>query len=184
MQKLLSLLWLIYYFFIALMLGLSALSRPGLGLNIAGFDLQGFVTISGSMEPFIMTGDMVLVGPVATPPVLDQVITFKNPEGVTVTHRIIKVTGDPGQPTYTTKGDNNNAPDPYSTGLSSVVGVWKFTIPKAGYFVVNAGKPLGLTLILLTPVLLYLIGELSKTGEKSDKKKPPVSQPKIEIESL
>lgn len=179
-RALVSVGWGVYFIYLGVIAGLSALSNPNSIFRSSGLSLQAFVILSGSMEPFIMTGDAVLVDSNFNQPKINDVITFKNPEGITVTHRIVAQTNQNSELLYTTKGDNNQAPDPDLIKVGDVIGLWKYTLPKAGYLLVATGKPVGISLLLLTPIILYLLGELFK-------KNPPkkIDQPqtkKLQVE--
>ena len=101
---------IIYYIFIAFIVLIALL------LIVSVFPITGnyklMIVQSGSMEPAIKMGSIVMVKPMDDYKI-GEVITFgpytrtKAP----TTHRIydIKVTG--GTPSYITKGDANDAPD-------------------------------------------------------------------------
>ncbi len=79
------------------------------------FGYQFYQIESGSMEPTLVIGDIILSKKYDTSQdlAINDIITFKTIEGMTVTHRIVEVTtDDAGQLAYKTKGDNeNNAVD-------------------------------------------------------------------------
>lgn len=79
------------------------------------FGYQFYQIESGSMEPTLVIGDIILSKKYDTSQdlAINDIITFKTIEGMTVTHRIVEVTtDDAGQLVYKTKGDNeNNAVD-------------------------------------------------------------------------
>ena len=83
------------------------------------------IVTSGSMEPTFKKGDLVFMQDVLVKPKIGDVIIFKDPQGitvgsgpVTVTHRIMEITGD----TIRTKGDNNPAPDSWRINKKSILG--------------------------------------------------------------
>ena len=107
-----------------------------------------FVVISGSMEPTIMTGDLIVdrtnrgFGP-------NTIITFQDPKGHIVTHRITKTEQlSNGSLEFITKGDNNEDPDQYTTPPKRVLGTHWFTIPKLGYILVYIRSFMGITIIV------------------------------------
>lgn len=90
---------------------------------------------TGSMEPVIMTGDMVVVN--KTDKAKEQlkvgdVIQFRR-GNYTVIHRIIEISHDHEQMYYITKGDNNNAPDLGEVTPDMVIGRVEFHVPYAGW---------------------------------------------------
>jgi len=105
---------------------------------------QMLIVRSGSMEPAIRTGSAVLVRPVP-PETLraGDVITYERSDAVVsvVTHRIVAVAEGTALPTFQTKGDANNAPDPYSVTYRDTG--WKVvaTVPYAGYLMNALSNP-------------------------------------------
>jgi signal peptidase len=102
----------------------------------AALGLQRYVIVSGSMTGTYDRGSLVLdeVVPVSELRVGD-VITYRPPAGAgpagLVTHRIASITTDKvGQRTFRTKGDANEAADP-----------WTFHLPKGEQARVRAGVP-------------------------------------------
>ena len=70
-----------------------------------------FIVLSGSMEPSIMTGDMVFVKETDPDSLkVGDVIAYKSGSAV-VTHRIVEVKSENGETRYVTQGDANNAAD-------------------------------------------------------------------------
>lgn len=137
----------LFWIFIFIFIGLVAVNwlsqRPNSSLPILSYVIQ-----SGSMEPTIMTGDMI-VDRTDRAFGVDTIVTFKDPQNNTITHRIIKIDkSDTGSLGFITKGDNNEDPDGYVTPPSNVLGTWWFTIPKLGYILVYARSFLGITVIV------------------------------------
>jgi signal peptidase len=81
--------------------------------QILGYYL--FSVESGSMEPTLNVGSIIVSRAVRTPEALEKndIVTFKTHAGAVVTHRIIEVrTDETGKVSYQTKGDNPiNSPD-------------------------------------------------------------------------
>jgi signal peptidase len=127
-----------------------------------------YAVLSGSMAPAIPVGSLVIDLPVAA----DQlhggdVVSFRRPDaaGQVITHRIVQVDSQgAGNPAFLqTKGDANNAPDPWtvSTGPDN----WRVAavIPGAGYVLGYLRSPLGQILTFVGPALLLgvmLLGDL------------------------
>lgn len=120
---------------------------------------KAFVVSSGSMEPTIMTGDVIFVRPRKNYGV-DDVITFISPERHTVTHRIIGVDASTnGEIKIQTQGDNNNAPDPYTIAGNAIVGEWWFTIPYLGYVEVFARTPTGI-IVIVSVIFGWIVSDI------------------------
>jgi signal peptidase I len=86
---------------------------------------------SGSMQPTIRPGDVVVAAPHPRAPLEPgDVIVFADARlGGLVTHRIIDVADDGS---YTTRGDANRSPDPSPVAPDDVVGVGRLLVPLAG----------------------------------------------------
>ncbi|MDR0284600.1 MAG: signal peptidase I [Propionibacteriaceae bacterium] len=101
---------------------------------------MSLTVLTGSMEPGIMPGDVVVTKGIDTARARDlqigDVITFLPyaDDPMLVTHRIIaKSVGSAGT-SFTTKGDNNNTPDSWNpVNDYQVRGQLLYVIPKIGY---------------------------------------------------
>ena len=85
----------------------------GTKVDLFGYEVK--VVKSGSMEPSIQTGGIVIVSPTETKTYAEgDVITFgtDNTGAVSVTHRVVEATGASRTAVYTTKGDANQEMDP------------------------------------------------------------------------
>lgn len=127
-----------------------------------------FVVLSGSMEPAIGAGDVVVVES-TTPDRIEEgdVITFTdgtNPDVSDrtdrVTHRVIEVNRSDDGVRFRTKGDANEDPDPGFVTPDQLIGEVWFTVPVIGRAVVFAGSRLGTVLLVVVPGVLLVVNEL------------------------
>jgi signal peptidase len=121
-----------------------------------------FVVLSGSMEPSISTGDVVVVGD-ASPNSIEErdVITYRRSGADTpTTHRVVEITEQGGEPAFVTKGDANDQPDPSPVPASRLIGVVVFTIPYIGYVVEFVNTTMGFVALVVVPFLLLLVTEV------------------------
>ena len=91
---------------------------------------------SGSMEPAIPTGALVVLAEVDAEEIeVGDVITFDRPDGATgrVTHRVVDVVGDGGGRAFLTKGDANDVPDPWRVPAAGTQLRHVFDVPLLGY---------------------------------------------------
>lgn len=114
-----------------LLLGLLALP-PLLGIRL-------YAVTSGSMEPEIPVGAAVYAVPVKKEQLKEgDVITFSmGTEGVSATHRIIRVLKEGG---FETRGDANEEPDPKPVTYEQIRGRVCWVIPYLGYAGVLLGN--------------------------------------------
>ena len=101
------------------------------------FNIYPSVVLTGSMEPGIDPGDVVLIRKILKEEDIyllteGDVINFKR-ETITITHRITKVIqDDAGNVSYQTKGDNNRSADDILVAPNDVKGIVIGVVPKAG----------------------------------------------------
>ena len=140
-----------------------------IGLYIIG--IEPSVVQSGSMEPQIETGSVCFINKLVKYDDIKEndIIAFKLPTGVGVTHRVIKITNEG----FTTKGDNNETEDLIKTTKENYIGKNIFSIPKVGYAVkliqTTRGKIILGTIILVIFLAGLLIGEPSKKKQQKEK---------------
>jgi signal peptidase len=144
-------------FYAAIIIG--SISIIVTSLNVFGF--QSFIVKSGSMEPSIHTGSVV-VDHTGTNYNVGDVITFKIKDSQdTVTHRIVKVNQNAGITSYKVKGDANNTPDPDPVLKTNVVGSVSFSIPYLGFLIAFIRSIPGLILFIAIPALIIISEEIS-----------------------
>ena len=118
------------------------------------------VVLSGSMEPQVHVGSVVVTRPLNIESVnIGDIITFRSPQnGKLTTHRVISVTSSPSLILHT-KGDANEDADPFIVGSQSVVGKVCFNIAYLGYVIQFIKSRLGLLLAVYIPGLIIVIIE-------------------------
>lgn len=95
-----------------------------------------FTVVSGSMEPTIPTGSVVVSKHVEPETVaFHDVITYQLTSGepLTVTHRVVGVDNIDGQTRFRTQGDANSSPDPEPVRPEQIRGVVSYHVPLVGY---------------------------------------------------
>ncbi|MCD6240803.1 signal peptidase I [Candidatus Bathyarchaeota archaeon] len=139
-----------------------ALLSPLLVCLVAPFFVGGFfsVVMSGSMEPTIPVGSIVVVGTVNPEDVkVGDVIAFRTGES-RIIHRVIDRVVEDGSIYFKTKGDANEEPDPWLVRPQDICGVVILTVPYYGYLIYFAQTPLGFTLMVIVPAILIIAGEV------------------------
>jgi signal peptidase len=189
LSKVFNVLYWILMLVLLIVAGLAALSAFGLPKSFRLFVVQ-----SGSMEPTIKTGSLVIVQPQSQYKKND-VITFKiQPEAdiknpnLLITHRIFDIKDVGGQTFFITKGDANNAPDMEERPIGNVLGKVVFSIPYLGYPVGFAKTQTGFILLIVIPatIIIYseaitIKNETAKLLAKRRKKKLSLEE-KVEVE--
>lgn len=148
-----------YTIFIAVMLGIAGLLLGSM-LPIPG-NIEIKIVKSGSMEPNIPTGSVVIVKPSYAYHTGD-IITFgkDTQRDIPTTHRVIAVAGEGAGTTYTTKGDANEEQDGTQTPARDIIGKVVFALPYMGFVLDFARQPLGFALLIGVPAGLVILEEL------------------------
>lgn len=118
---------------------------------------------SGSMEPTIRTGGIVIIKP-SDSYVVGDIITFgkDTKTQIPTTHRIVGIDGDGPLRNFITKGDANESEDPTPTKLFDIKGKVLLTIPYLGYLLDFAKKPIGFVLLVGVPAIAIILDEVGK----------------------
>lgn len=115
---------------------------------------QVYTVLSGSMEPTIPTGSMIILEMVeAGDLAVGDIITMMHPEkkDVMITHRIVEIqTGENGRG-LVTKGDANNATDNWIVNAKGSGWRYVFGFPAAGYVLNWLQSPLGRMFSVVVP---------------------------------
>ncbi|HEX9890834.1 MAG TPA: signal peptidase I [Actinomycetota bacterium] len=122
----------------------------------AGF--RPLVVRSGSMEPAIHTGDVVL-SRVTSPQEIEvgDVVTFRDPtrDDALITHRVIGMEREGGSFAFVTRGDANTGIERWNVAAGGTVGRVSLRIPRLGYVASWLGIPaVRLSVLLLAAALL------------------------------
>ena len=131
--------------------------------------LTGWRTLtvmSGSMEPAISTGDLVVTRPVAAASVrAGTVVTFRDPSGRDrlITHRVQRAVVEAGSVQVTTRGDANNASEQWRTARGGRVGVVQYRVRGIGFAFAALSTPVARIALIAIPLLVWGILTLVST---------------------
>lgn len=119
------------------------------------------VVISGSMEPAIRTGSIVIVRPVIPAAIqTGDIIMFFSPDRKSLTtHRVVGVESESGL-RFITRGDANKNVDMNAVEPGQVVGTVVHSIPYLGLLVQFIKTPLGFIVFLLIPAVILIGREI------------------------
>lgn len=145
-----------------------AVLGAGLGLLLAvavplAFGLRPLTVLSGSMEPAIGTGDVVVVERIEPREAhVGDVVTFRDPEhsGRLITHRVRRIHARDGELRFTTKGDANNSVERWSLSPEGELSRVHFHVPAIGYVLSWTRTKFGRLAIFVIPLLLLGLYEL------------------------
>jgi len=111
--------------------------------------------LSGSMEPTIPVGSLVLLRPVDAGQVaVGDIITFHRPDrsDQLVTHRVVGIEDVATGRAFVTQGDANPAPDPWRVPATGSGWRCVFNVPYLGYPISAAASPLGRMALIMAPI--------------------------------
>lgn len=125
--------------------------------SVFGYSL--LEVVSGSMEPTIHVGDLILIDTKDSVYHVNDIVTFKDVNGDFVTHRILHI--EEGE--MVTKGDNNNTEDS-AMSTKDIVGKYLFRIPNAGKVMASFKTPFVMGMVLVIGVLICFLVSTDKNG--------------------
>lgn len=142
----------------------------GVGLGIFGVIVvpsllggRALTVMSGSMEPAVGVGDVVIDSRVAPVDVrVGDIVTFPDPEESSrlITHRVRQVRLADGVAHFVTKGDNTNATERWELPASGSIGRVEYRIPLLGFLVFWLHGPFARIGLIVIPALLLAGFEL------------------------
>ncbi|MGX1702370.1 signal peptidase I [Microbacterium sp. NPDC055357] len=129
------------------------------GATAAGM-IKPLIVISGSMEPEIMTGDLLIATkkPVADLGVGDVVSLPSELTSTLVTHRIVEITAEGDGSVITMKGDANEFEDALDYRVAGEVWMPQMQVPGAGAVIARISTP-----AVAVPLLIGLVALLGLT---------------------
>ncbi len=134
-----------------------------------------FVVSSGSMEPVLWVGDIIVVNGNANFQELhtDDIIVFNEPGrgNKVIVHRVYSIMDDPYRRVQT-KGDNNYAPDDWRVTSGDYIGKVLFIIPKVGLLTTILTPPTNYILIIIVIAAVFILELRSQKSEEEQQQQP------------
>jgi len=153
--------WILIGSFVVI-LGMTLLSNLNL---LQGY--RSFLVQSGSMEPSIMIGDVVITTKTRQYNQND-VVTFRDNDGRTVTHRVIEIEETNYAPLLVTKGDANDTKDRHKINTDQILGKVSLVIPKLGFVIAFSRTPIGLLVLVIIPGGIIAADEIKNIFKKRE----------------
>lgn len=165
----------------------------GVALTVSILPIRGnyriLSVVSGSMEPTIDTGSLIVVKPIDEYKQND-IITFRSTDSVkekdNTTHRIVGIEETDGFVEYRTKGDANGTEDSDTVKPSQIIGKQFFSIKYLGFILMYIKTLPGLLVLIIVPATLIVYEEVKKIrqeakriiAERNQKLQPPLQKKK------
>jgi len=126
------------------------------------FGIRMLVVKSGSMEPTIKTGALV-IDKAESEYQVGEIVTFKDRENPkeTITHRIVGVETQNNITLFTTQGDANGTPDSTKVTQDRILGKVIIDIPILGYIVAFARTWPGVVVLIIIPAVIIIYDEIN-----------------------
>lgn len=156
---------LVFLIFILLKVSYSKFIKKEYPVKL--FGMSFLVVVTGSMEPEIETGELIVIKEIDKYKIGD-IVTYVDQDNFLITHRIV----DLKDKNMVTKGDNNNLLDE-EIALKSIKGKVIIHSKILGFFVLYLLKPL----IFLYIIILILINVITFWRKESEDK----TNEKIEV---
>jgi signal peptidase len=121
---------------------------------VKGWQLRGMLT--GSMEPSISRGSLVVITPAQHPVDVGAVVAFADPfdRRRILAHRVIEIVrSSAGNLNYRTKGDANQREDPRPIPDEEVIGHVAWRVPAVGAFMQRMRTPTGVGIAFGAPLV-------------------------------
>ena len=146
------------------------------------------IVLTGSMEPEIMSGDLIIVKHIHADNVkTGDVISFTDPDGngtSILTHRVIEITEENGTRFFKTKGDANNAEDRLPVSGDALVGVYVTRVGGAGSIAMFMQTTTGLIVCVLVPLVLLVGWDIFRRKRYEKKNQQDTDALLAELEAL
>ncbi|NTW45471.1 MAG: signal peptidase I [Candidatus Moranbacteria bacterium] len=146
------------------LLVLVALLSLSSAFSVGG--VRTFSVLSGSMEPTIHTGSVIVTVPASSYAVGDIVTRRTENASVTVTHRIAEASEKGETTMFRTKGDANDIADSETFPEADILGRVRFSIPWLGYVASFARTREGFLLLVIIPAVIVVYEELRKLKDE------------------
>lgn len=150
--------------------------------DFAGY--KPFIVLSGSMEPAIMAGDLIVTKNIAPENVaVGDVISFRVENDIMVSHRVTEIQTAGGL-SFLTKGDANIGMDAVNVRPETIEGLYIWRGAGLGKFAIFLQTPIGMLIFVITPLCLFIIYDIVSRGRRSKKKSAREAALEAELAAL
>ena len=145
------------------------------------FGARPHTVLTGSMEPAISPGDVVINERIAPPAArVGDVVTFRDPEDQSRLSPTgcVSIRRAGSHLWFVTQGDANNTTERWRIAADGELGRVAYTVPWVGHVAVFTRTPLGLALLLIVPLLLLGLDELVRIWRPPAREGRAVERPR------
>lgn len=127
------------------------------------FGYRSLTVLSGSMEPALHVGDVVVVSEISPLDVkIGDVVSFRDPADSTrlITHRVRSIQRSGSYVEFVTKGDANTSVEHWKVTPDATIGLVHYRVWRIGYALFYIRGPFGRLLLVVLPAVLLGIYEI------------------------
>jgi signal peptidase len=151
--------------------------------------MMPFIVLSNSMEPDIMTGDVIICKEIDPDDVkIGDVISFYDPAGngsTVVTHKVVDIVEKDGVRSFQTRGINNNTEDRLWVHESKVIAEYtEIRFPLIGNVAIFMQSTAGLLVCVVVPIVLFVGYDILRRRRYEKNKGDDVAALMAELEAL
>jgi signal peptidase len=143
------------------------------------FNARPYTVLSGSMEPTIMTGDVVVVQHIKPWQArLGDVVTFQDPRNPQrlITHRVRGIQLQGRKASFITRGDANTTTENWRVAKDGSIARVVYRIPEIGRLVFAAQDPVVRLFLIVMPAVmlaLWALGAIWRSGGETPEPEAP-----------
>lgn len=143
-----------------------------------------FIVLSGSMEPEIMAGDLIVTKEVDAGELkVGDIISFRVGDNIVVSHRIASIDEEPER-TFYTKGDANVGMDAVEVLPEHIEGRYIWRGAGLGRFAIFLQTPIGMLVFVVAPLCLFIIYDIVSRNRRARAKSEREAQLEAELAAL
>lgn len=143
-----------------------------------------FIVLSGSMEPAIQAGDLIITKVIEPEKIaVGDIIAFEAEKNTIVTHRVTDVRTEEGL-SFLTKGDANTGADARAVGVDDLEGIYLWRLAGVGNFAMFLQTPLGMLLFVITPLCLFILYDIVSRNRRSRAERSRTAELEAELAAL
>jgi len=143
-----------------------------------------FIVLSGSMEPEISAGDLILTKNVDPKEIkVGDIISFRADETTVVSHRVIEVLTEEGL-MFQTKGDANIGDDAGIVLPEDIEGTYVLRLAGLGSIAMFLQTPVGLLAFVIIPFGLFILYDIVSRNRRNKKEKSREAVLEAELNAL
>lgn len=143
-----------------------------------------FIVLSGSMEPAIKAGDLIITKKIAPEKVaVGDVISFRVENDIVVSHRVTEINTEGGV-SFLTKGDANVGMDAVEVQPETIEGLYIWRGGGWGRFALFLQTPIGMLAFVVTPLCLFIVYDVVSRSRRHKKKSAREAELEAELAAL